>query len=100
MPHNSFQCDPLNDGLYEGNAGIGLFLAALYRSTGNDEYRRGALRAFAPLRAFIAREGLGPSLINGFGLGLGGGVGGIAAGLGPRRPVLDDTSLSKPPPLF
>ncbi len=93
LPHGGFQCDPLNDGFYEGNTGIGFFLAALHRATGEAAYREAALRAFAPLRRFVARHGAAGNLAEAFGLGLGGGLGGIAAGWAQAGYFLADPSL-------
>lgn len=40
--------------LYDGTTGVGLFLAAVARITGDDGFRRDALATFAPLRRKIA----------------------------------------------
>lgn len=45
-----YQFKPLDEGLYNGSSGIALFLSALYRVTGDDRYRRAALRGVNRLR--------------------------------------------------
>lgn len=93
LPNSGFQCDPLNDSLYEGNTGIGLFLAALSYATGNATYRDYAYKAFAPLRGFLKSGPSGEEVHTEFGLGLAGGIGGIAAGWALAGRFLADDTL-------
>lgn len=95
MPNDGFQCDPLNNGLYEGNAGIGLFFAALHAVTGEAEFRGYALDAFAPFRRFAGTEfaARDPEFASAFTLGLGGGLGGIALAWAMAGDLLDDEGL-------
>ncbi|MGU3495481.1 type 2 lanthipeptide synthetase LanM [Xanthobacteraceae bacterium A53D] len=86
------QIDVMDDGLYEGNAGIGLFLAALYRARGETRHRDGAYRALARLRTVAAR----PSRPSGEGsrhLGLGAGIGGQIYALARAGDLLGDAAL-------
>ncbi|NEX19731.1 type 2 lantipeptide synthetase LanM [Thiorhodococcus mannitoliphagus] len=71
-----WQLDLVSLGLYEGKAGIALFLAALEAVTGETRYRRLWVDALRPLRDAVDDPGVAPRLAR-EGLGLGAGLGGI-----------------------
>ncbi|BAY30882.1 lanthionine synthetase C family protein [Nostoc carneum NIES-2107] len=47
---NRYQLQPLDDSLYTGRAGVSLFLAALAKITGKNEFKEVALSALLPLK--------------------------------------------------
>lgn len=85
----------LNDSLYEGNVGVSLFLAALYRAGGGERFRNAAFRALSPLKDLIAclptkdRE----AFLDQVGLGVGSGLGGFVYGLTRAGRFLEDPTL-------
>jgi type 2 lantibiotic biosynthesis protein LanM len=82
----------VNESLYEGTTGIGVFLAALYRVTGDRVWLEAAQGAFVDARR-IAREAAADERIgSAIGLGLGG-LGGLIYGLAIASDLLDDPSL-------
>jgi type 2 lantibiotic biosynthesis protein LanM len=59
---NRYQLSILNDSLFTGRAGVGLFLAALAKVSGDDQLRRTALAALHPFRASIRAGQIPPEL--------------------------------------
>jgi type 2 lantibiotic biosynthesis protein LanM len=66
---------PVGPHLYSGAAGIALFLAALYHTTGGSEHRELALHAIAPLRRKFTDIGADPAHVSSLKISLGGIVG-------------------------
>ena len=52
---NRYQLQPLDDSLYQGRAGVSLFLAALAKLTGKSEFQEVALAALSPLRQSLKK---------------------------------------------
>ena len=69
---NHSQLSPLGFDLYNGNAGIALFLAALSKEAGDLRFQNAAINAFSELRKIINGSG---AQIYARRIGLGGGVG-------------------------
>jgi type 2 lantibiotic biosynthesis protein LanM len=59
---NRYQLSILNDSLFTGRAGVGLFLAALAKVSGDDQLRRTALAALHPFRSSIRAGKIPPEL--------------------------------------
>jgi type 2 lantibiotic biosynthesis protein LanM len=73
---NRYQLDVLDDSLFTGRAGVGVFLAALGKLSGNLRFKKVALGALEPFRRSIRSQKARPELLRSeFGLlGLGGNV--------------------------
>lgn len=82
-----YRLEPVDEGLYDGAAGIALFLAALAKATGAAEDRLLAVRAVAPVLTAIRER---PTLLSRRGIGLASGVSGIAYALTRIGQLLDD----------
>ncbi len=81
----------VGNSLYEGNAGIALFFAALWQHTRRVEYRVFAYAALHDLRQWL-RQGYTAGLVN-MGLGGAAGLGSLVYGLTRMSPWLDDAAL-------
>lgn len=82
--------DVVDDGLYEGRAGIAVFLAALARSTGQADFRALAEEAIAPLRG---PHGSGREIVRSLDLGIASGVGGRLYALVTVSHLLSDDEM-------
>jgi type 2 lantibiotic biosynthesis protein LanM len=73
---NRYQLDVLDDSLFTGRAGVGVFLAALGKLSGDLRFKKVALGALEPFRRSIRSQKARPELLRSeFGLlGLGGNV--------------------------
>jgi type 2 lantibiotic biosynthesis protein LanM len=73
---NRYQLDVLNDSLFTGRAGVGVFLAALGKISGDHRFNKVALGALEPFRRSIRDQQIRPELLRSeFGLlGLGGNI--------------------------
>jgi type 2 lantibiotic biosynthesis protein LanM len=73
---NRYQLDVLNDSLFTGKAGVGVFLAALGKLSGDKWFKKVALGALEPFRRSIRDQQIRPELLRSeFGLlGLGGNI--------------------------
>jgi type 2 lantibiotic biosynthesis protein LanM len=73
---NRYQLDVLDDSLFTGKAGVGVFLAALGKLSGDLRFKKVALGALEPFRRSIRSQKTRPELLRSeFGLlGLGGNV--------------------------
>lgn len=78
-------------GIYDGNPGIALFLAQLWKVTGEDTYREASLAAIRPIQ-LIVDELVKPDNIN---LGAFLGLGGIAYGFAQLGAVLNDAEMKQ-----
>lgn len=89
-----FQLDVLGDDLYEGCAGIAVFLAALHTVSGDPAYRELSLASLVRLRRLgdLSVEA-GEWVVRSFGLGGGVGVGSWIYGLATVGKLLDDRAL-------
>jgi type 2 lantibiotic biosynthesis protein LanM len=87
------QLVPLDDSLYDGNAGIALFLAAAARATGDPRLARSAREALRPVRAAVrgSTAALPPNEDGGIGAGTGHGA--FVYALVRAGTFLDDGSL-------
>ena len=94
-PDDHFQLVALGPHLYDGTAGIALFLAALARVTGDDEPRRLAAAALAPVRHKLRRLAQDPPAADRLGFGLGGmiGVGSLVYSLTAVGRLLGERAL-------
>ena len=90
-----FQLQVLNDSLYDGRCGIALFLAGLYQTTQDIQFRDRSLRVLQPLRRQL--QNMDSTSRQRFArmMGLGGaaGVGSILYALVKVSQFLDDNSL-------
>ncbi len=59
---NRYQLNVLNDSLFTGRAGVSLFLAALAKVSGDEQFRRTALAALHPFRSSIRANRIPPEL--------------------------------------
>jgi type 2 lantibiotic biosynthesis protein LanM len=59
---NRYQLSILNDSLFTGRAGVSLFLAALAKISGDDQFRRTALAALHPFRSLMRAGKIPPEL--------------------------------------
>jgi class II lanthipeptide synthase len=82
-----FQLKPISYNLYSGAMGVTLFLAALSRATGRDEYRAAAKAALAPILRIAESEA--DDVIRFSGLGVGVGLGSLIYGLASVAELLD-----------
>jgi type 2 lantibiotic biosynthesis protein LanM len=88
---NRYQLQALDDSLYTGRAGVGLFLAALAKITGNNEFKDVALDALFPLQQSLKKAEIRKEILNSeFGLL---GIGGIVYSLVKISQFLQDSSL-------
>ncbi|MDZ8056493.1 MAG: type 2 lanthipeptide synthetase LanM family protein [Aulosira sp. ZfuVER01] len=71
---NRYQLQPLDDSLYRGRAGVSLFLAALAKITGKNEFKEVALAALSPLQQSLKKAEICKEILDSeFGLlGIGG----------------------------
>ncbi|MBD2338899.1 type 2 lantipeptide synthetase LanM [Calothrix sp. FACHB-156] len=71
---NRYQLQPLDDSLYIGRTGVSLFLAALAKITGRNEFQEVALAALSPLQQSLKKSEIRKEIIKSeFGLlGIGG----------------------------
>ncbi|MDZ7962497.1 MAG: type 2 lanthipeptide synthetase LanM family protein [Aulosira sp. DedQUE10] len=71
---NRYQLQPLDDSLYRGRAGVSLFLAALAKITGKNEFKQVALAALSPLQQSLKKAEIRKEILESeFGLlGIGG----------------------------
>jgi type 2 lantibiotic biosynthesis protein LanM len=81
---------PDNGALYMGRTGIAVFVAALYRVTGDDRYREFAFRAVEPTLRTLREGELSPTVST---LGGASGFGSIAYGVGVVGDLLDRPGL-------
>ena len=82
----------LESPLYDGCSGVGLFLGAWARVSGDEASRELALAAFAPLRARLASDG-GRDLADRIGIGGANGLGSIVYGLVRASQLLEAPEL-------
>src|SRR5690606_35253784 len=75
-----WRLEPSDFGLYDGNTGIALFLAALARTTHDPRWQRLAEAAMAPVVAAACYQGEGPGFVQRFGAGGAEGLGGVLLG--------------------
>ncbi|HEX8391307.1 MAG TPA: type 2 lanthipeptide synthetase LanM family protein [Longimicrobium sp.] len=75
------EVEPAGDGLGQGRAGIGLFLAALAAVGGAGEHRAFALRALAPVAAAVGDPSTRARMAGRMGIGAVKGMAGVAWGL-------------------
>ncbi len=87
------QMHVLGHDLYAGNAGIALFLSALYRVTGEESYRELALMAIAPIEAEFRDQHRGVRLARAIGIGGGAGIGSLIYALARTGIFLDRTDV-------
>jgi type 2 lantibiotic biosynthesis protein LanM len=88
---NRYQIKLLDDSLYTGRTGVSLFLAALAKITGNNEFKNVALAALSPLQQSLKKAEIRKEILNSeFGLL---GIGGIIYSLVKISQFLEDSSL-------
>jgi type 2 lantibiotic biosynthesis protein LanM len=83
---------PTDAGLYEGTAGIGLFLAAASRVNNDARLRQLAIDCFQPIRTMLDTKDV-KSVVPHLSLGYGAGFGGIVQAVWQTGELLDDDSL-------
>ncbi|NEP36252.1 MAG: type 2 lantipeptide synthetase LanM [Moorea sp. SIO3B2] len=88
-----YQLQALDDSLYQGRAGVSLFLAALAKLTGKSEFQKVALAALSPLRQSLQNTKTTGRLIQS-GLGVAG-LGGIIYSLVKISQFLQEPALLK-----
>ncbi len=71
MEAERYQLQAMNDSLYEGRCGVGLFFAAAYRVTGEPRYRNLALRSLSFIRQQIQSADANSLVILGGAVGVG-----------------------------
>lgn len=86
-----FQFQPMGGGLYDGRLGVALFLAALARVSGEDEWRALCLSALRDDRRALAEPGW--ERVAPHDVGLAGGLGGAVYGLTRIGTLLDDATF-------
>ncbi|MGH7542253.1 MAG: lanthionine synthetase LanC family protein [Gemmatimonadota bacterium] len=92
LPHlDRYQLQPIGFDFHSGCCGIALFLAAVARATGSEEYARLALAAIHPLRQGI--EATPVVLADELGLGAATGLGSVTYGLTRLAHLLDERAL-------
>jgi len=84
--HHIWRYSVTGPGLYDGNPGIALFLAQLWRVTGEDKYREASLAAIRPIELII-EELLRPDRVN---LGAYTGLAGVLYAFARLGVLLDD----------
>jgi len=82
----------VDDALYDGSAGIGLALAALFAATGNDEWAAASRSALAPIM-WHARTPSLQGVVVARGIGVGFGASSMAFGLASAGAMLGDDEL-------
>lgn len=90
----------LGQSLYSGTSGIALFLAALYRVTGRDNYRRMSLNALKGTRAILKNQNRLNQLVRYTGIGGSFGVGSLVYALTKVGQLLDEPALLDDAALF
>jgi type 2 lantibiotic biosynthesis protein LanM len=89
---NKYRLQPTDFGLYNGSAGVGLFLAALTKVTGSTEYRELALAALQPLRRLSRTRPAAPVLQT-MGVGTAAGLGAVVYALVRTADFLNEPAL-------
>ncbi len=87
-----FRLQPLDESLYCGLGGVGLFLAALHRISGDPQHRTTALRVLSPLRRRLEGSGQGAQAMR-KSIGGGDGLGSVVYSLVKASQWLDEPSL-------
>jgi type 2 lantibiotic biosynthesis protein LanM len=90
-----FQLQPMDYGLYEGNCGVALFLAALERATGGCGFRSLALGALQPLHMYLQNPKNCQKLLKEIGIGGAMGLGSIIYSLVRSSQFLGEPELLK-----
>ncbi|MEM7069366.1 MAG: type 2 lanthipeptide synthetase LanM [Pseudomonadota bacterium] len=85
----------VNYGLYDGSAGISVFLAQLAKMTGRQGIRKTAYDAIEPVRALVNDENLKDTIVKQIGIGAAAGIGSYIYSLLRAGHALDDSNLIK-----
>ena len=88
-----FDLKPLDASLYGGQAGIALFLAACFRTTGDSRWRILALEALSAIRFRLGRRDSAVEMRNQLGIGGVGGVGSVVYALTQAAVLLEAPDL-------
>ena len=88
-----FDLKPLDAGLYGGQAGVALFLAACFRTTGDTGWRDLALEALAAARFRLVRPELAAEMVRQLGIGGVGGVGSLVYAFTQAAALLEAPDL-------
>lgn len=88
-----FDLKPLDASLYGGQAGIALFFAACFRTTGDGRWRSLALEALAAIRFRLGRRDSAVEMRNQLGIGGVGGLGSVVYALTRTAALLEAPDL-------